>query len=52
MKNIGATPTAGTMPKIKEFIKALKQFDKLLVQIIKIVITIGTIWMLVKGTFL
>ncbi len=29
----------------------LKQVDKLLTQILKLVITIGTIWAVIKGTF-
>ena len=29
----------------------LKQIDKLLTQILKLVITIGTIWAVIKGTF-
>ena len=37
--------------KIKELIEILKQLDKLLTQIVKIVITISTIWAIVKGTF-
>jgi len=37
--------------KIKELIEVLKQIDKLLTQILKLVITIGTIWAVIKGTF-
>lgn len=37
--------------KIKELIKLLEQFDKLLTQVVKILITVGTIWAIIKGTF-
>lgn len=40
------------MNKIKELIKLLEQFDKLLAQVVKILITVGTIWAIIKGTFL
>ena len=38
--------------KIKELIKLLEQLDKLLTQVVKILITVGTIWAIFKGTFL
>ena len=37
--------------KIKELIEAAKQIDKLLTQILKVVITATTIWAVIKGTF-
>lgn len=37
--------------KIKELIEVLKQIDKLLTQILKLLITAGTIWAVIKGTF-
>lgn len=37
--------------KIKELIKLLEQFDKLLTQVVKNLITVGTIWAIIKGTF-
>lgn len=37
--------------KIKELIKLLAQLDKLLTQVVKILITVGTIWAVIKGTF-
>ncbi len=37
---------------IKELIKLLEQLDKLLTQVVKILITVGTIWAIFKGTFL
>lgn len=37
--------------KIKELIEAAKQVDKLLTQILKVVITATTIWTIIKGTF-
>lgn len=38
--------------KIKELIKLLAQLDKLLTQILKVLITVGTIWAVFRGTFL
>ena len=38
--------------KIKELIKLLEQLDTLLTQVVKILITVGTIWAIFKGTFL
>ena len=37
--------------KIKELIEIAKQLDKLLTQILKIVVTATTIWAVIKGTF-
>ncbi len=37
--------------KIKELTEMLKQIDKLLTQILKVLITLGTIWAVIKGTF-
>ena len=37
--------------KIKELIEIAKQIDKLLTQILKVLITISTIWAVIKGTF-
>ncbi len=37
--------------KIKELIEVLEQIDKLLTQIMKIIITISTIWAVIKGAF-
>ncbi len=37
--------------KIKELTETLKQVDKLLTQILKLLITAGTIWAVIKGTF-
>ncbi len=37
--------------KIKELIEMLKQIDKLLTQILKLLITAGTIWAVIKGTY-
>ncbi len=37
--------------KIKELVEAFEELDKLLTQILKIVITISTIWAVIKGTF-
>ncbi len=37
--------------KIKELTETLKQVDKLLTQILKVLITLGTIWAVIKGTF-
>lgn len=37
--------------KIKELTNAVKQIDKLLTQILKLLITAGTIWAVIKGTF-
>lgn len=34
--------------KIKELIKLLEQLDKLLTQVVKILITVGTIWAIFK----
>ena len=37
--------------KIKELADAIRQIDKLLTQILKIVVTATTIWAVIKGTF-
>lgn len=37
--------------KIKELIEAAKQIDKLLSEVLKIVVTATTIWTVIKGTF-
>lgn len=37
--------------KIKELTESLKEVDKLLTQILKLIVTIGTIWAVIKGTF-
>lgn len=37
--------------KIKELIEAAKQFDKLLSEVLKIVVTATTIWTVIRGTF-
>ncbi len=39
------------MDKIKKLTKLLEQLDKLLTQVVKILITVGTIWAIIKGTF-
>lgn len=38
--------------KIKKLTELVQQFDKLLTQILKVLITVGTIWAVFKGTFL
>ncbi len=37
--------------KMKELTKMFRQIDKLFTQILKIIITISTIWAVIKGTF-
>lgn len=36
----------------KELIELVAQLDKLLAQILKVLITVGTIWAVYRGTFL
>ena len=38
--------------KIKKLTELVQQLDKLLTQILKVLITVGTIWAVFKGTFL